>query len=88
MVRWPGRIKPGARIDAHTTNLDWFPTILAMAGVDQPKAIVVRGENLVPLLTGETHDTERDGVFSFLSFYLYKRKRTVGLTGKYTFLAK
>jgi uncharacterized sulfatase len=69
MVRWPGRIKPGVRIDADTTNLDWLPTILAMAGIEQPQALGLRGENLVPLLTGKKNDTQRDGVFSFLSFY-------------------
>ena len=68
-VRWPGKIKPGIRIDADTTNLDWFPTILSMAGVDQPEKLGVRGENLVPLLTGKAKDTKREGVFSFLSFY-------------------
>ncbi len=67
-VRWPSHIKPGIRIDADTSNLDWFPTILAMAGVEQPKGVELRGENLVPLLTGKAKDTQRDGVFSFLSF--------------------
>jgi uncharacterized sulfatase len=69
VVCWPNQIKPGIRLEADTTNLDWFPTILAMAGVDQPRNLGVRGENLVPLLTGEAKDTQRDGVFSFLSFY-------------------
>ena len=68
-VRWPGKIEPGSRIEADTTNLDWFPTILAMAGVEQPEGLGIRGENLVPLLTGKAEDTKRDGVFSFLSFY-------------------
>ena len=66
-VRWPNHIKPGTRIEADTSNLDWFPTILSMAGVRQPDG--VRGENLVPLLTGKATDTKRDGIFSFLSFY-------------------
>jgi choline-sulfatase len=69
IVRWPGRIKPGIRIDADTTNLDWFPTFLAMAGIEQSKRSGARGEDLVPLLTGKAKDTKRDGVFSFLSFY-------------------
>ena len=68
-VRWPGKIEAGIRIEADTTNLDWFPTILAMAGVEQPADLGVRGENLLPLLTGKSDDTKRDGVFSFLSFY-------------------
>jgi len=56
-------------MEVFTTNLDWFPTILAMAGIEIPENHLVRGQNLLPLLTGETGETERDGVFSFLSFY-------------------
>jgi uncharacterized sulfatase len=42
VVCWPNQIKPGIRLEADTTNLDWFPTILAMAGVDQPRNLGVR----------------------------------------------
>lgn len=54
-VRWPGVIKPGTVITQTVTNLDWFPTILAMAGVNftLPKGEVVRGRDFLPLLKGE-----------------------------------
>ena len=52
-VRWPGVVKPGTEIDMAISNLDWFPTLCEIAGVDHgtPK---LRGHSLVPLLRGET----------------------------------
>ena len=52
-VRWPGVIKPGTKITHTVSNLDWFPTILAMAGVEIPRGTVIRGRNILPVLKGE-----------------------------------
>ena len=52
-VRWPGVIKPGTVIDDVVLNLDWFPTLLAMAGVDLPDGVKIHGRNFVPLLKGQ-----------------------------------
>lgn len=54
IVRWPGVIRAGATIDQTCSHLDWFPTILGMAGVEMPQDAVVRGRTLVPLLKGES----------------------------------
>ena len=35
-VRWPAVIQPGTVVDQTTTNLDWYPTILAAAGAELP----------------------------------------------------
>lgn len=51
-VVWPGVIEPGTIINATVTNLDWFPTLLAMAGVERPADIKIRGRNIVPVLKG------------------------------------
>lgn len=51
-VRWPARIKPGLEVTETVSNLDWFPTLLAIAGVDLPRGLVVRGRNILPLLQG------------------------------------
>lgn len=51
-VRWPGRIRPGTVIDEVVSNLDWFPTLLEMAGVDWSDQKQVRGRSLVGLLQG------------------------------------
>jgi len=48
-VRWPGVIAPGTVITQTVTNLDFFPTILAMAGVESSGH---RGRSFLPLLKG------------------------------------
>lgn len=52
IVRWPGKIKPNSNIDATVSHLDWFPTILAMAGIETPADVKLRGRNIQPLLRG------------------------------------
>lgn len=59
-VRWPGVIKPGTKIKQTMNNLDWFPTILAMAGVKIPKGTVIRGKNFLPILQGRVVDWNND----------------------------
>lgn len=54
IIRWPGTVSPGIRIANTVSSLDWFPTILEMAGLDvsvAPKGI--RGHSIVPLLKQE-----------------------------------
>lgn len=51
-VRWPGVIKPGTVVNQTITNLDWFPTILAMAGVSLPLGVRIHGRSFRPLLEG------------------------------------
>ena len=52
-VRWPGMIRPGTVMKRTVTNLDWYPTILAMAGLKPPAGTTLRGRNFLPLLKGE-----------------------------------
>ena len=52
-IRWPGVIKPGTKIQETISNLDWFPTLLAMADVPLPEGITIRGHDFTPLLKGE-----------------------------------
>lgn len=54
LVRWPGHIKPGTVVDETVSSLDWYPTILAMAGAAMPLDVAVRGRNFLPLLRGES----------------------------------
>ena len=54
VVRWPGRLAAGIVVDRVVLNLDWFPTILAMSGLEVPGDAVVRGESFLPLLEGRT----------------------------------
>ena len=59
-IRWPGVIKPGTKITQTITNLDWFPTLLAMAGVALPKNTGVRGRDFTPLLQGKRIPWDND----------------------------
>jgi uncharacterized sulfatase len=51
-VRFPGKIVPGTTISETVTNLDWFPTLLELAGVRLPTQANIQGRSLVPLLEG------------------------------------
>ena len=52
LANWPGVIPPG-RVDATPAGLvDYFPTILDVAGVSLPTDRVLDGVSLVPLLKG------------------------------------
>ncbi|MBI4586214.1 MAG: sulfatase-like hydrolase/transferase [Planctomycetes bacterium] len=48
-LRWPGVIRPGTRVEKVVSNLDYFPTILAMAGVAPPEGYACRGRDFLPL---------------------------------------
>ncbi|MFT5468602.1 MAG: choline-sulfatase [Verrucomicrobiales bacterium] len=52
-VRWPAVIPPGIRIEQTVSNLDWFPTLLAISGAQKPADLVIRGRDFSPLLRGE-----------------------------------
>jgi uncharacterized sulfatase len=60
IVRWPGRLTPGSQIHETFSNLDWFRTILAMAGIRPQKDAVLRGRNALPLLEGRARNWDND----------------------------
>ncbi|GMW00101.1 MAG: sulfatase [Candidatus Hydrogenedentota bacterium] len=61
LIRWPGRIQPGTRVDALTQNIDFAPTFLEAAGMDAPDGM--QGRSLVPLFRGETPATWRKSIY-------------------------
>ena len=68
VVRWPRRLDAGLRIDEIVLNIDWFPTLLAMAGAALPEGAAIRGKSFLPLL-------ERKDVRLRTAFYAeYKQK--------------
>ena len=50
LVRWPGVVKAGSVCDDPVISVDYFPTILEMAGLGKPDHLV-DGVSIVPLLT-------------------------------------
>ncbi len=71
IVRWPGQVKPGTVITKNTRSLDWYPTIVEMAGSKIPKKATIRGHSMVPLLKGETVADWNNDVYSEYSMINY-----------------
>jgi arylsulfatase len=79
LVRWPGKVPPGAISNEITQHHDWLPTFLAMAGepeiVEKLKKgykagertykVHIDGVNLLPYLTGKEKNSPRQGFIYF-----------------------
>jgi arylsulfatase A-like enzyme len=50
IISWPGRIKPGQRLEQQVSLIDLLPTVLDLVGLPEPE--VVQGRSLVPLFMG------------------------------------
>lgn len=53
IVNWPGKLKPG-RIDSPLCVADWMPTFCALAGCKSEHDLKWDGQNIWPILSGET----------------------------------
>jgi len=53
IVVWPGVVKPDTKSDVMISSIDFYPTILAMAGVKPKSGQIIDGINLVPFLEGK-----------------------------------
>lgn len=79
MVRWPNHIKPGAVSTEMFSGLDWFPTLLAIAGDTTIKDRLLKGAdiagknfkvhldgyNQLDFLTGKTDKSARNEFYYF-----------------------
>jgi len=52
IIKWPGVTKPGAKCDVPIISMDYYPTMLEMAGLPQNPEQHVDGVNLSGLLKG------------------------------------
>lgn len=79
MVRWPGKIKAGSVSNAIMSHLDWFPTLLSLAGLSDVKEklldgysvgkknfrVHLDGYDFLPYLTGKEEKSPRNEFFYF-----------------------
>ena len=79
LIRWPGVIEPGTRINQMMSQLDWMPTLLAAAGEPDVKEKLAEGHqagdkkfrvhldgyNFLPYLKGETETGPREEYLYF-----------------------
>lgn len=61
LIRWPGVLEPGQRIEAMIQNIDYAPTLLEAAGVEVPEEM--DGRSIVPLLRGGPPADWRDSIY-------------------------
>ncbi len=61
MVRWPGNIEPGSISNEIMHHMDWLPTFLAMAGVDDIKEQLLEGVTVAEVGGGRDYKVHLDG---------------------------
>ena len=62
IVRWPGVTRPGSVCDVPVSSIDFYSTILEIAGA-KSNAKQIDGVSLVPLLKGKTSDWKRQDLY-------------------------
>jgi len=68
-VRWPGVAKPGTRCDEPVITVDFYPTLVEMAGAARPARQALDGQSILPLLRG-AGGLKREAIFWHFPAYL------------------
>lgn len=75
IISYPGHIKPGSECTQMVQNIDFAPTFLALAGVDQPEQMT--GRSLEPLFSGKPADNWRTSIYyhyyDYPAFHLVRK---------------
>ncbi len=58
---WPGRIPAGATVDEPMHGVDWYPTLLKLAGASTDQPLAPDGTDIWPVLT-QGHTTPHDAI--------------------------
>ncbi len=69
IVRWPGVTPPSSQCNAPTIHVDFFPTLIEIAGVDSPDQLL-DGASLVPMLREPASELHRDAIYQHFPGYL------------------
>lgn len=73
LVRWPAKIQPGKVVTETISSLDWYPTIVALAGGELPRSQPIRGRDLQPFLLGKKVRKWDNDVYAEYSMINYSR---------------
>lgn len=69
-IKWPGKIKPGTRVDTPVAHVDVMPTLAAAGGAGLPKGVTIDGKNMLPAATGTgTITRPNDAIFWQSGYY-------------------
>ena len=62
LVAWPGVVEPGSRCSELVSSVDFYPTLLEIAGIEPKPGQIIDGESIVPLLA-RSGKLRRDAIF-------------------------
>lgn len=65
IAHWPEKISPSRVCHAAAMNIDWFPTCLALAGVELPNDRVIDGKDISGLLTGVEQQSPHEALYFY-----------------------
>jgi len=65
IVAWPGHIPAGRKSAEVACSIDFYPTLLELAGIEKKPEVQFDGVSLAKVLTGTAATTGRDAVFNF-----------------------
>lgn len=69
VVRYPSKIQPSNSTEP-IINIDFYPTMLEMAGLEKAKDKVLDGESFAPILQGEKETLSRSTIYYHYPIYL------------------
>jgi len=83
IAKWPGHIRPGTVSAEPVINLDIFPTLLSLTGMEHPSDRIIDGKNIEGLFSGRNPRSPHDTIY----FYHYDQLEGVRL-GKWKYFGK
>ncbi|MFQ6130515.1 MAG: sulfatase [Armatimonadota bacterium] len=69
VIVWPGVVEPGTTCSEVISSIDFYPTMLEMAGIEGRSDHLVDGESIVPLLKGRGK-LQREAIFCHFPHYV------------------
>jgi arylsulfatase A-like enzyme len=66
VIRYPGVVKPGTKVNEVVSNIDWAPTILNITGTPVPSEL--QGESFLPLLAGQKTNWRKASYYHYYEF--------------------
>jgi len=80
VVRWPGVVAPGRQCGEPVMGIDFYPTLLEIAGAAKPDGQILDGRSIVPLLRDEKAPASRA---LFWHFPAYLQGKAEGARDEY-----
>lgn len=66
IMKYPGNKKAGRALDSLVSQIDIFPTICDLLGLEKPHRL--QGKSIMPILNGEAHEV-RDQIFAEINYH-------------------